>query len=131
MADWTPENEKLIRELGDFMDKQMRDVLDPKASTLGTSSRVAFNFASHGMGLFKRAEAQLGMDRKDPHGALQKLVDLCEANGSDAAAKIKKVMPIAKQLADEFGFGPDSHEMGKLEQLRVLKKIKNKGIKYD
>jgi hypothetical protein len=131
MTDWTPENEKLIRELGDFMDKQMRDVLDPKASTLGTSSRVAFNFASHGASLFKRAEAQLGLDRHDPHGSAQKLIDLCEKNGSDAAVKLKKVLPVAKQLADEFGFGPQSHEMGKLEQLRILKKIKNKGIKYD
>ena len=132
MPKWTPETEKLISDIGDFIDKQMRDVVDPSASTLGTSSRVAFNVASTGKGLFQRAVTELEVDLKTHwEDSMKKIIDLAESNGSHAADKIKKAMPVAKQLADEFGFTPDNREMGKLQMMGLLKQIKKKNIKYD
>lgn len=131
MTDWNPKTEALIREIGDFIDAQLRDVVDPRASSLGTSARVAFNIKSKGVPLFRRAEKELGLDlKKDWEGGLKGLVALCEQNGSDAGAKICKVIPVARQLADEFGFGLHKEPPGKLEALRLLKQIKKKGIRF-
>lgn len=131
MAEWSQKTEQLIREIGDFLDTNIRDVVNPKASTLATSARVAFNAKSKGVPLFKRLRDELGIDiRKDWEGGLKSLADLCEANGSDAGDKIKKVLPVAKQLFDEFGFGVHTAPPGKLEAMKMLKKIKKKGIDF-
>jgi hypothetical protein len=128
--EWNPSNEKLIRDIGDFIDKQVRDILDPNVSTPATITRL-FNARSTGEALFNRATKELGLDFKgDIEGAAKTIIETCEKNGSDAAAKIKKAVPVAKQLADEFGLGPDS-KVSKWKAPILLAKVKKKGIKYD
>ena len=129
MVEWTPKTEQLIRDVSDFVDKQFRTVLDPEIGVTSTIARL-FNAKSTGEHLFKRAINELEIDLSaDPEHSLKKVIDLAEANGSDAADKLKRAAPVAKQLAEEFGFGPDT-KMGKLQQLSTLNKIKKKGIKY-
>lgn len=131
MTAWCPKTEQLIRDIGDFLDDNIRDVVNPKASTIATSARVAFNAKAKGVPLFRRLKDDLGIDiRKDWEGGLKQLADLCAVNGSDAGDKIRKVLPVAKQLSDEFGFGLHAAPPGKLEAMKILKKIKKKGIDY-
>jgi len=129
MTEWTPKVEQLIRDIGDYLEAQMKDLIDPSAGALGTSSRMAFRHASTGQRLMDRAEAELDCSLSDWNGTLQKVIDLAEANNSDAAAKIKRVLPLAKRIADEFGIGAHSSGMGKIEQFQKLKQVKKKGYK--
>lgn len=129
MIQWTPKVEQLIRDIGDYLEDQMRDLIDQKAGVIGTSSRMAFRHASKGARLMDRAQDELNCNINDPDNSVQAVIDLAEANGSDAAAKIKKVLPLAKQIAKEFGVGPEAANMGKLEQLQKLKAVKKKGYK--
>ena len=127
MIQWTPKVEQLIRDIGDYLEDQMRDLIDQKSGVIGTSSRMAFRHASKGSRLLDRAQTELNCNINDPDNSVQAVIDLAEANGSDAAAKIKKVLPLAKQIATEFGLGANDANMGKLEQLQKLKAVKNKG----
>ncbi|MDE1152337.1 MAG: hypothetical protein PW788_07355 [Micavibrio sp.] len=129
MTEWTPKVEQLIRDVGDYLEAQMKDLIDPAAGALGTSSRMAFRHASNGQRLMDRAANELGCNLSDWNGSLQKVVELAEANNSDAAAKIKRVLPLAKRIADEFGIGEQSAGMGKLEQFQKLKQVKKKGYR--
>ena len=129
MTQWTPKVEQLIRDIGDYLEDQMRDLIDQKAGVIGTSSRMAFRHASKGARLIDRAQTELGCNINDPDNSVQAVIDLAEANGSDAAAKIKKVLPLVKEIAKDFGLGTGDTNMGKLEQLQKLKAVKKKGYK--
>lgn len=129
MPQWNARTEQLIRDVGDYLDAQMRDLIDPKAGTIGTSTRMAFRHASKGQYLMDRAQAELGCKLEDWNNSLQAVIDLAEANGSNAADKIKTVLPLAKKIADEFGIGEHSANMGKFEQLQKLKEVKRKGYR--
>jgi len=129
MTQWNPTTEQLIRDLGDYLDAQMRDLIDPKAGVFGSSTRMAFRHASKGQYLVDRAGAELGCTPDDWHGSLQRIVELAEANGSKAADKIKNVLPLAKRIADEFGITPQSQNMDKIEQLQKLKEVKKRGYR--
>jgi len=129
MTEWNPKTEQLIRDVSDFVDKMMRDIVDPNIGTAATIMHV-FNEASTAKNLYQRAESELGINLKqDWQGSIKKVIDLAEANNSNAADKLKKILPVAKQLADEFGFGPDT-KMGKIKQVMTLNKIKKKGITF-
>jgi hypothetical protein len=108
-----------------------RSVIDPKASTLGTSSRVAFRHASTGRGLLEKARDVLGMKPESWDADCARVIKLCKDNGSNAADKLEKIVPIVQQLSKEFGIGPTSEPPGKLEQMKRLKQVKKKGIKFD
>ena len=128
MTEWNANTEKLIRDVSDFVYRMTANVLDPNVGTPSTIKHV-FNERAAAKTLYERATSELGIDLKgDWQGSIKKVIDLAESNGSDAADKLKKVLPVAKQLADEFGFGPDT-EMGYLKQVMTLNKIKKKNIK--
>ena len=131
MTEWNPKTEQLIRDLSDYIDAQFRDIIDPKASTMGTSSRVAFRHASTGRNLLERARDELGMKPETWDADCERVIQLCKGNGSNAADKLEKIVPVVKQLSKEFGLGPTSEPPGKLEQLKRLKQVKKKGIKLD
>lgn len=131
MTEWNPKTEQLIRDLSDYVDAQMRDIIDPKASTLGTSSRCAFRHASTGAKLLQRAHDELGMGPATWDADCERIIALAKENGSNAADKLAKIVPIAKQLSKEFGLGPNDVEASKFEQLKRLKQVKKKGIKLD
>lgn len=128
MTEWNPKTEKLIRDVSDFVYKMTGELLDPNVGTASTIKHL-FNERAAAKSLYDRATSELGIDlRNDWQGSIKKVIDLAEANNSDAADKLKKVLPVAKQLVDEFGFGPDT-EMGYLKQVMTLNKIKKKNIK--
>ena len=131
MTEWNPKTEQLIRELSDYIDTQFRDIIDSKASTLGTSSRLAFRHASTGAKLMERARDELGMKPDSWDADCARIIQLCKDNGSNAADKLEKIVPVVKQLSKEFGLGPGNMEAGKLEQMKRLKQVKKKGIKLD
>ncbi len=131
MTEWNPDTEKLIRDLSDYIDTQFRDIIDPKASTLGTSSRLAFRHASTGARLLDRAQKELGMKPETWDEDCARVIKLCKDNNSNAADKLEKIVPVVKQLSKEFGLGPGNVEAGKLEQMKRLKQVKKKGIKLD
>lgn len=131
MTEWTPKTEQLIRDLSDYIDIQFRDIIDTKASTFGTTSRLAFRHASHGAKLMERAQTELGVTKETWDADVDRLIKLCKENGSNAADKLEKIVPVVKQLSKEFGLGPSNIEAGKLEQMKRLKQVKKKGIKLD
>src|SRR5690349_16024608 len=106
---WGGDLEGEIRELGDYVEKQMKDLLNPKASVTGSALRIAFR-AVVGTQMRDSIFRREGLDYTDfglkpRHGwmeDLQTLVDLAEANKSDAADKIKKALPVAKELTEAF-----------------------------
>ena len=122
MPAWSPKIEKLIRKLGDYTDSQMKDLLDPKASAGGTALRAVFRGAAIGIPLRRRLKKE-GLQFDDWLPGLQKIVDLAEQNGSDAAEKIKKSIPVATQLNAEM----KSIQGGMLKDIRYEK---SKGIAY-
>jgi hypothetical protein len=131
MTEWNPKTEQLIRDLSDYIDLQFRDIIDPKASTLGTSSRLAFRHASTGAKLMERAQSELGMKPETWDADVERVIKLAKDNGSNAADKMEKIVPVVKQLSKEFGLGPGNVHAGKLEQMKRLKQVKKKGIKLD
>ena len=131
MTEWNPKTEQLIRDLSDYIDTQFRDIIDSKASTLGTSSRLAFRHASTGAKLMERAQNELGMKPDSWDADCARIIQLCKDNASNAADKLEKIVPVVKQLSKEFGLGPGNMEAGKLEQMKRLKQVKKKGIKLD
>lgn len=131
MTEWNPKTEQLIRDLSDYIDTQFRDIIDPKASTLGTSSRCAFRHASTGVKLLERAKNELGVKAESWDADCERIIKLAKDNGSNAANKLEKVYPVVKQLSKEFGLGPGNMEGGKLEQMKRLKQVKKKGLKID
>jgi hypothetical protein len=131
MTEWNPKTEQLIRDLSDYIDTQFRDIIDSKASTLGTSSRLAFRHASTGQKLMERARDELGMKPDTWDADCERIIKLCKDNASNAADKLEKIVPVVKQLSKEFGLGPSDAGAGKLEQMKRLKAVKKKGIKLD
>lgn len=126
MAPWTPQLETLIRDLGEYVDTQMKDLLDPKGNSFTTSTRLAFRHASTGASAMKNACREAGWEFKGEWlGDLKKLCDLAEANSSDSAAKIKKALPVANELTSLFSSDDDSGSIRK-----KVKLVKAKGIQY-
>jgi hypothetical protein len=122
MTEWNPKIEMLIRELGDYTERQMKDLLKSDAPVTGTALRCVFRGVSTGIPLKRRLQKE-GLVFNNWLDGLQSLVELSEKNGSNAAEKIKKALPVAEKLNDEFKTVPGG----------VLKKIKYakcKGLSY-
>lgn len=127
MATWNPDMEPHLRKLGDYLETQIKDLLDPSTSVTGTSMRIMFRTMASGMRAIDHACDKAGMDFSgDWLGDLKTLCDLAEKNGSDAAAKIRKALPVAEELTDLF---KKEHANGIREKIRVAKK--NNTIKFD
>ncbi|MFA6992858.1 MAG: hypothetical protein WC269_06355 [Candidatus Gracilibacteria bacterium] len=124
MTEFTPKLEKLIREIGDYSETQMKDLLNPKAHPAASALRIAFRAVVDGEPLMKQAFTEAGWGYQQnwiPN--LQKLVDIAEQNGSNAADQIKKSLPIATTLTAEY---KDSVS-GILNQVKIAKQ---KNIQY-
>jgi hypothetical protein len=121
---WSPALERSIRDLGDYVERQMKDLLNPAASVTGTSLRVAFRGVVQGMPLMDEACTEAGIRFAGWMGSLKALSDMAEENGSDAAAKIRKALPVAEQLTAAFTTENARGIRGK------VKLAKSKGIEY-
>ncbi len=128
MTEWNPKTEQLIREASEFAFKTFSEVLDPNIGTARTITHL-FNQRAAAEDIYGRVTNELGVDlRKDWQGGIKKIIALADANNSDAADKLKKIVPVAQQLVDEFGFTPDT-KMGPIKATMTLNKIKKKGYK--
>lgn len=126
MTEWNPETEKLIRDLGDYLEKQTNDALNPRASAAGTALRSIFRAVAAGKPL-KRRMKKAGLTSVDYMKGMHSMVELAEAHSSDAAEKIKKILPVMEKLARE----PDMEKGGLLTQIKFIKRyVKNNGISY-
>ncbi|MBI3441852.1 MAG: hypothetical protein HY052_08670 [Proteobacteria bacterium] len=133
MATWTPELEKLIRAVGEYAETQMKDILNPKASVIGTTLRALFRaVASDGGKLVPKACRQAGYEFKGPgFSDLQGLVDLAEQNDSTAAEKIKKVISTQQKLTEAYHKDPSiKGTPTPADIFRRVKVGKRQGIQY-
>lgn len=124
MTQWTPELEQLVRKLGDYNEKQMKDLLDTKALPVASALRIVFRAVTTGEPLIREAFKKAGWEyQQNWMGNLQKLADLADQNGSNAADKIKKALPVATEISKHY---KDSAS-GILTQIKIAKKL---NIKY-
>lgn len=105
MTQWTPELEARIHAVGKAMDKQMKDFVNPKSSVLGSGLRTAFISATRVQPRLKKAYKAAGLEPRGWETGSQKLIDIAEQNGSDAADKIKQWLPVSKDIADQIDNG--------------------------
>ena len=132
MLKWSNELEHEIRDLGDYVEKQMKDLLNPKASVTGSALRIVFRAVAEGKPLLdniKRFENDsddflINRPRNNWLADLKMLADLADANGSNAADKIKKALPVANELTDAFKAEKVAGIRGK------IKYAKAKGLAY-
>jgi hypothetical protein len=103
MSQWTPELEQLISDLGYYVETQMKDLLDTRASAAASTARIMFRGVSTGHPLMKKTCKKAGFEFSGNWlGDLQKLADLAEKNNSAAADKIRKALPVATKLTADF-----------------------------
>ncbi len=103
MAKWTPELEALIRTVGNAVDKQMQDFVNPKSGVLGSGLRTVFRSVTQVTPAVNKACKKAGLPQtRDWQGNMQKLIELAEQNGSNAADKIKKWLPVSKDIASQY-----------------------------
>ena len=103
MTQWTPKLEKLISEAGEAMDKQMKDFVNPKASVLGTGLRTVFRTGTQVNPAIKKACKEAGIAHTGNVTVdAKKLADVAEQNGSQAADKIKKWLPVGEDIINQY-----------------------------
>lgn len=133
MTEWTPKLEKLIRNVGDYVETQLKDLVDPKATTAATALRMFFRAAATGAPLLKQTYKEADLPQ---HGStrsmrvdnrLQALVEIAEKNGSDAASKIKRGIAVVEQMKKS------ASTAGKAtlpDVLRRIRQAKQQNIKF-
>lgn len=127
MTQWTPELDKLVRKFSEYQEKQMKDALNPKATVLGSALRMAFRAKAYGISTYKEVCAATGLDGSFELDAFEKnvqqIIDLATQNGSTAADKLKKALPVAQQLRKDFAAHPH-------DGLKNIKTAKQKNTPY-
>ena len=120
---WDSKLEENIRKVGDYVEMQMKDLVNPKTSAVATTVRMLFNAYAGGGSLMHKTCREAGYELHGPgfHG-LQKLVDIAEDNGSDAAEKIKKVIAVEDAIAEAYR--NNSAVRGKATPADILRRVK-------
>jgi hypothetical protein len=132
MAKWSNELETEIRDLGEYVDKQMKDLLNPEAGVNGSALRIAFRHAFEGK---QRLDNILRYDSIDytnmglnPRHSwtedLKMLSDLADENMSTAGEKIKKALAVVPVLEEAF---KTAGARGLRPKIRVAKSL---GLPY-
>lgn len=127
MTEWNQKLETLIRKFAAYQDKQMRDAVNPKASAIASGLRMAFRAVAGGRSSYEKACQAAGLEASFDNAVfeknIQQMIDLAAQNGSNAADKLKKALPVGQQLAKDFSAHPDDF-------LQNIKIAKQKNIKY-
>ena len=131
MAAWTPKLESLIFKVGEYADTQIKDLIDPKAGAKASAVRIAFRYAAQGKPLMEKACKEAGFEFREDFdfvtgictGCLYQLAGIAEQNGSHAAEKIRKVLPVAMEVMRGV-----TEEHGSM--VGQIKNIKQKNIQY-
>lgn len=133
MTEWTPNLEKLVRNVGDYVETQLKDLVDPKATAVATALRMSFRAATTGAHLLKQTYQEAGLSHQgSPRSMwedtrLKELVDIAEKNGSDAASKIKRGIAVVEQMKK------NANATGKAtlsDSLRRIRQAKQQNIKF-
>jgi len=123
MTQWTPQIEKLIREVGEKIDKQMKNFVNPKKGNVSTFLRCIFNGKSVQAALAK-ASKEAGLEYKGWSQAQQNLIELAAQNNSDAADKIKKWAAVSDDIAAQFKDSPSTF----INQIKYAKKTYGQNV---
>lgn len=121
MTNWTPALEKNIRDVGDYAEETLRLLVNPDVSAAGTLTRIFTSSTRTGTPLMKKTCKMAGFEfRSDWREGLEKLSKIAAENGSDAAAKIDRVLAAADRMMQDIKNAPG----GNIEKLRLIKKQK-------
>ena len=100
MTTWTPKLEQAIRAVGDFLEAQGKDGVDPGPSIEDTVKSLTARFNTVGapvmLTAFKEAGLPANWTLYDSN--LQQLIDLAKMNNSDAADKIIRASTFETEL---------------------------------
>lgn len=119
MTAWTPVLEKLIRDFGECEERNTQDGCDPDMWLATSVLLIAFRSATRSQPLFKKicAEMEITADYSSGYtAALQKMIDLANANGSNAADKLKSKLAFTQDLNRLFP------ELGGIDRIKVAKR---------
>lgn len=117
----TPEQlDALVTKLGNYVEKNYNELTNKKHSVLRSSIAVLFNAASGGTKALRNAAKAYGIEVTGWHSTLDKIVELTEARGSNAADKIKVTVEKTKQLDVLF---ERFQIKGTINQVRYSKKF--------
>lgn len=122
MPRFTPKLDGLIRSYGDFMEAQLKDMMNPDMGSLKTALRIGFRTRTKGIPLRNKIHAATGWDiAADPEKHLTALVELAERHGSTAAQKLKAAMPAFTKMMSSLDNLPE--KTGLLKGMRQAKKL--------
>ncbi len=127
MPGYTPKLDGLIREYGDFFEAQLKDMLNPNASTLGTTLRCAFRTKTKGEPLRDKIHAETGWDvAAAPEKHIPALIEMAEQNNSAAAAKLKEAMPVYTKMMSAL----EDALPGEITVIRGVRQAKKLNLSY-
>jgi len=103
MVQWNKEIESLVSKLGEYVDIQMKILLDTRIGVTKSASKIVFNFAAKGTPLMNETCKKLGINFKGNwKQTLKTIIKVAEENDSLAAEKIKKAIPLVDKLENIF-----------------------------
>ncbi len=108
MAKWSPDLENAINKLGNYVETQMQDMTDPSSSATISFMRLMFRGVTTGRPLLAEVYEKSGIQETSKLNknmwtpSLEMIVKLSEDNGSNAADKIKKALPVVEQITKAY-----------------------------
>ncbi|TAL27882.1 MAG: hypothetical protein EPN97_16095 [Alphaproteobacteria bacterium] len=122
MAEYTPELDKLISDYGNFFEKQLKDMLNPKTNAVASTLRIAFRMKTTGVPLRDKIFAKTGWDvANETEKHLAALVEMAEQNGSRSGDKLKAALPVYIQMTQALEHLPDDTSI--IKGIRHAKKL--------
>lgn len=132
MTQWTPELERNIRKLSDSFEKDTKAMINPNGHVrLGIAFSIVRGIKD-GLPAYKKicratglsSEGGLADARKS--GNLQRIIELAEANGSDAADKLKRALAIQGEVdaIKKEVCGPKGCDLVKMRELIKQRNLK-------
>jgi hypothetical protein len=94
--------DQLVENLGNYVEKNYTELVNPKHSTLRSTLSVLFYAAANGSSTLHKAANAYGIKVTSWHDTLDKIVEATEARGSTAAQKIKDTVVKTKKLDQVF-----------------------------
>lgn len=124
MTQWTPQLEADIRKLGDLCEKQVTTAIDPEKNAVTSTLSFVFRDTVQVVPLLKRINKKIEGEYVDAkwQDSMEKIVAIAEANNSDAAGKIKKSIPVGREMSKFW--------RGYRHMISSTKAIKKLNLKY-
>ncbi len=94
----TAKLDQLVQKLGDYVEANYNELVNPKHSTARSTLVIIFRAAAGGTPLLRKTAKELGIPVTGWHTTLDKIIEATEARGSKAADKIKAITVKTKAL---------------------------------